>query len=179
MIGNFGFKAVTKSLSTLGLLRYWFLVLIFFGGLVKELAGMASPSLPLPTWRLHPKRRSDSPTRSVVAAATSEDHSLRRKLSSWNARIESLASLEARGISRVPLTERHEASTAQYRDMALIWISANLSANNLAVGLLGPLVFGLGFLDAALCAIFGVILGAAGSAYYSTWGPGSGLRSMV
>ena len=140
---------------------------------------MASSSPPLPTWRLHPEHRSDSPTGSVAAAATNEDHSLRRKLSSWNARIESLAGLEARGISRIPPTERPEASTAQYRDMALLWFSANISANNLAVGLLGPLVFELGFLDAALCAISGLILGAAGSAYYSTWGPGSGLRSMV
>lgn len=140
---------------------------------------MKSRHFSLPTSKLHPKRRGDLPTESVTATAAREDSSLRRKVSQWNARIESLAGLEARGISRVPPAERHEASTAQYRGMALLWFSANISANNVAVGLLGPLVFKLGFLDAALCAIFGLILGATGAAYYSTWGPRSGLRSMV
>ena len=140
---------------------------------------MASPSFPSSDMEPALKRRSDSPTGSVAAVAIAERSFFRRKLSRWNARIESLASLEKRGISRVLPTERHEASTAQYRDMALLWFSANISANNLAVGLLGPLVFKLSFLDAALCAIFGLVVGASGAAYYSTWGPRSGLRSMV
>lgn len=140
---------------------------------------MKSRHFPLSTLKLHSKRRSDLPTESVATVAASEDSPLRLKVSQWNARIESLAGLEARGISRVLPEERHEASTAQYSRMALLWFSANISANNLAIGLLGPLVFKLGFLDAALCAIFGLILGATGAAYYSTWGPRSGLRSMV
>ncbi|KAK0612628.1 hypothetical protein B0T17DRAFT_593520 [Bombardia bombarda] len=44
-----------------------------------------------------------------------------------------------------------------------MWFSANISANNLAVGLFGPLVFGLG----------------CSTAYTRIWGPQSGNRTMV
>lgn len=75
--------------------------------------------------------------------------------------------------------ERHAPSTFGYVQMALLWFSANISANNLAVGFLGPLVYQLSFLDAALCAVFGSLLGAIGTAYMGTWGPQSGNRTMV
>jgi purine-cytosine permease-like protein len=61
----------------------------------------------------------------------------------------------------------------------LLWFSANLTINNLAVALTGPLLFGLGFVDNALCAIFGVTLGALSTAYMATWGAVSGNRTMV
>jgi purine-cytosine permease-like protein len=48
-----------------------------------------------------------------------------------------------------------------------------------AVGMLGPLAYDLGFTDSALCAAFGAVLGAAGAAYMSTFGPESGNRTMV
>ena len=68
----------------------------------------------------------------------------------WNARIESLAGLEARGIVRVQEDERHDMTWWNgYLQMAVIWYSANVTANNLAVGLLGPLLFGLGFTDSS------------------------------
>jgi len=63
--------------------------------------------------------------------------------------------------------------------MAFLWFSANLTANNLAVAFLGPLIFGLGFTDAALCALFGGTLGSAMTAYMSIWGAESGNRTMV
>lgn len=63
--------------------------------------------------------------------------------------------------------------------MAILWFSANVSANNLAVGTLGPLVFGLGFLDSAMCAVFGIMVGSAVTAYMSIWGAQSGNRTMV
>jgi len=63
--------------------------------------------------------------------------------------------------------------------MLLLWFSANLTINNLAVTLTGPLLFGLGFVDCALCAIFGVTLGALSTAYMATWGTVSGNRTMV
>lgn len=97
----------------------------------------------------------------------------------WNAKIESLAGLEARGITRVLPEERHAASLRNYVQMALLWFSSNLTANNLAVGLLGPLVFSLGFVDSALCTVFGAFLGSVGTAYMSTWGAQSGNRTMV
>lgn len=96
-----------------------------------------------------------------------------------NARIESLSGFEARGITRVLPEERQPPSAWDDVAVALLWFSANLSVNNLAVGLFGPLLFGLGFLDSALCAVFGGLLGSLSTAYMSTWGPRSGNRTMV
>lgn len=101
------------------------------------------------------------------------------KLAHWNARIESLAGLEARGIARVLPGERHSGSMLRYVQMSLLWFSANVTANNLAVGLLGPLVFNLGFTDSAMCAVFGTVVGSAVTAYMSIWGAQSGSRTMV
>ncbi|KAL8826243.1 MAG: hypothetical protein Q9170_007474 [Blastenia crenularia] len=101
------------------------------------------------------------------------------KLSKWNQRIENLAGLEARGITRVLPEERHEASLLGYIQMALLWFSANVSANNLAVGMLGPLLFNLGFLDSAMCSVFGILVGSVATAYMSIWGAQSGNRTMV
>lgn len=101
------------------------------------------------------------------------------KAARWNAKIESLAGLEARGITRVLPEERQPASVLGYIQMTLLWFSANITANNLAVGLLGPLVFGLGFTDSAMCAVFGTVVGSAATAYMSIWGAQSGNRTMV
>ena len=100
-------------------------------------------------------------------------------LQKWNAKIESLAGLEARGIARVLPEERHGSSVMGYAQMAILWFSANVTANNLAVGLLGPLVFELGFVDSAMMATFGSILGSVPTAYMSIWGAQSGNRTMV
>ena len=45
--------------------------------------------------------------------------------------------------------------------------------------MLGPTVFYLSFLDASLCAVFGIILGCLPVAYMATFGPQSGLRSLT
>ncbi|KAL9609254.1 MAG: hypothetical protein Q9167_005955 [Letrouitia subvulpina] len=100
-------------------------------------------------------------------------------LSKWNARIESLAGLEARGITRVLPHERHAISLLGYTQMALLWFSANLSANNLGIAMLGPLYFQLSFLDSAMCGVFGAFVGAAATSYMSIWGPRSGNRTMI
>ena len=97
----------------------------------------------------------------------------------WNSKIESFAGLEARGITRVEPWERQEASLMGYVQMMLIWFSSNITANNLAVGLLGPLVYELSFLDSAFCAVFGALVGCLGTAYMSIWGAQSGNRTMV
>jgi len=101
------------------------------------------------------------------------------RLKIWNARIESLANLEARGITRVLPEERQDASMWNYVQMALLWFSANISVNNLAVGLFGPLVYQLGFVDSAMCAVFGTLVGSVSTAYMSIWGAQSGNRTMV
>lgn len=65
--------------------------------------------------------------------------------------------LEARGIRRVEAEERHDLKTLGYSQIALLWFSINLAANNITLGMLGPVVFGLSFLDASLCAVFGTL----------------------
>ncbi|KAJ5249033.1 hypothetical protein N7468_000484 [Penicillium chermesinum] len=100
-------------------------------------------------------------------------------LSRVTARLHSLNFFETRGIERVPVEERHEAKASDYMQMALLWFSTNITANNMAVGMLGPLDYSLGFVDCALCATFGALLGAAGVAYMGTFGPVSGNRTMV
>ena len=101
------------------------------------------------------------------------------KLRQINDKIEGLSGLEARGIRRVLPEERHGISALRYAQMAIIWFSANITANNLTVGMLGPILFNLGFVDSAMMIVFGCLIGSAFTAYTSTWGPQSGNRTMV
>lgn len=88
--------------------------------------------------------------------------------------------LEARGIERVAPEERiKRLSWLSYLQAFLLWVSINLAANNITLGMLGPAVFGLSFLDSALCAVFGSIAGSLVAAWMATWGPISGIRTMV
>ncbi|KAJ6780056.1 hypothetical protein PWT90_01228 [Aphanocladium album] len=104
---------------------------------------------------------------------------LASQLHQWTAWVEGLAGFEARGIRRVDPEERQKASFASDMQIFLLWLSANLSLNNLGAGLLGPMVFGLGFRDAAVCAVLGALFGSLSTAYMCTWGPRSGNRTMV
>lgn len=88
--------------------------------------------------------------------------------------------LEARGIERVKPEERiKRLSWLSYLQAFLLWVSINLAANNITLGMLGPAVYGLSFLDSALCAVFGSIAGSLVAAWMATWGPISGIRTMV
>lgn len=101
------------------------------------------------------------------------------RLRELNNRIENLAGFEARGITRVLPEERQPPSRSNDLQVAIMWYSANISLNNLAAAMLGPLAFELGFLDCAMCAVFGAFLGSLTTAYMSIWGPQSGNRTMV
>ncbi|KAH8650936.1 permease for cytosine/purines, uracil, thiamine, allantoin-domain-containing protein [Tricladium varicosporioides] len=102
------------------------------------------------------------------------------KLQRFANRLEAIAGIEARGIERVPESERERKYAAKdYLYMAMIWFSANCTANNLTVGILGPIAYGLGFVDAMICCLFGTILGSCLTAYISTFGPVSGNRTLV
>jgi hypothetical protein len=90
-----------------------------------------------------------------------------------------LKGVENRGIERVPLEEREEVTPSTSLHMVLMWFSMTLATNNIIAGSMGTLVLGLSFKDAALCAIFGVIVGASIIGYMSTWGPISGNRTLV
>ncbi|KAI6796248.1 purine-cytosine permease FCY21 [Hortaea werneckii] len=87
--------------------------------------------------------------------------------------------LEARGIQRVLPNERHDTRQLGYIQIAILWFSVNLTANNLTLGMLGPAVYYLPFLDSCLCAVFGAIVGSLPVAYIATFGPRSGNRTMV
>ncbi|RDA94939.1 hypothetical protein CP533_0156 [Ophiocordyceps camponoti-saundersi (nom. inval.)] len=104
---------------------------------------------------------------------------LSNRLRDINNRIECLAGFEARGIARVPPDERRPPSLADDLQVAIMWFSANISINNLAAALLGPLLLGLGFVDCVLLAIAGAFVGSLATAYMSVWGPQSGNRTMV
>jgi hypothetical protein len=113
---------------------------------------------------------------SVLSPAPSKSGNIFSRL---NSRLTELEFFESRGIERVPLHERHDAKASDYLQMSLLWFSTNITANNMALGMMGPLIFSLGFVDSALCATFGALLGAAGVAYMGTFGPASGNRTMV
>jgi hypothetical protein len=87
--------------------------------------------------------------------------------------------LEARGIQRVEPDERHDLRLLGYSQVAIMWFSVNLAANNITLGMLGPAVFALGFLDACMLSVFGAFLGSLVVAYIATFGPKSGNRTMI
>lgn len=87
--------------------------------------------------------------------------------------------LEARGIQRVEPDERHDMRLLGYSQVAIMWFSVNLAANNITLGMLGPAVFGLGFTDSCLLGVFGALVGCLVVSYISTFGPKSGNRTMI
>ncbi|MCJ1308917.1 hypothetical protein MMC25_002572 [Agyrium rufum] len=88
-------------------------------------------------------------------------------------------SLESRGIQRVSFEERHPLTSWSYLQTFVLWVSINLAAVNITLGMLAPTTFALSFRDAALCAVFGSLIGSVPVAYIATWGPISGNRAMV
>ena len=122
----------------------------------------------------------------VSGSATSEKHDipptpqlLRGRLARWNDKIEGLAGLEARGITRVLPEEKHGCGPIGYFQMFVLWFGINLCVLNGIVGLLGPLVFSLGWVDCICIVIFANALSSCGAAYTATFGPRSGNRTMV
>jgi hypothetical protein len=87
--------------------------------------------------------------------------------------------LEARGIQRVEPDERQDLRLLGYSQVAIMWFSVNLAANNITLGMLGPVVFALGFVDACLLSVFGAFVGSLVVAYVATFGPKSGNRTMI
>ncbi|OJJ51312.1 hypothetical protein ASPZODRAFT_57139 [Penicilliopsis zonata CBS 506.65] len=87
--------------------------------------------------------------------------------------------LEARGIERVSERERMTLTWVAYLQSFLLWVSINLAANNLTLGMLGPVVYGLSFLDSSLCAVCGCVVGSMVASWMATWGPVSGVRTMA
>lgn len=87
--------------------------------------------------------------------------------------------LEARGIQRVEPDERQDLHLLGYSQVSIMWFSVNLAANNITLGMLGPAVFALGFVDSCLLSVFGAFIGCLVVAYIATFGPKSGNRTMI
>ncbi|KAF9885992.1 hypothetical protein FE257_012170 [Aspergillus nanangensis] len=95
-------------------------------------------------------------------------------------RLDGLAGFETRGIERVPEHMRQgPVTTKKYLEAGLVWFGINCTANSLNVGILGPSVFKLGFVDSIICCVFGTLVGCLCSGYISTFGPVSGCRTLV
>lgn len=163
------------------LLQTFFFFLLFHGivSLTYFISALLNGTMTQP---LEDEEKGNQPTpvvKSLSPKPSSQSSSPKNAFGRFNNRLNSLEFFESRGIERVPLEERHGDTTADYMQMGLLWFSTNITANNMALGMLGPLSYGLGFVDAALCATFGALLGAAGVAYMGTFGPASGNRTMV
>lgn len=104
---------------------------------------------------------------------------LKGKLARWNAKVEGLAGLEARGIARVLPEEKHDGGRLSFLKILALWVGINTVALNIITGFLGPLVFQLGWVDCVCIVIFANALSAGCGAYISTFGPESGNRTMV
>ena len=104
---------------------------------------------------------------------------LKGRLAKWNAKVESLAGLEARGIKRVLPEEKHECGRRGYLHMFGLWFGINLVVMSIITGLLGPLVYQLGWVDCVCIFIFANALSSCAPAFISTFGPQSGNRTMV
>ncbi|KAL8677797.1 MAG: hypothetical protein Q9186_005804 [Xanthomendoza sp. 1 TL-2023] len=104
---------------------------------------------------------------------------LKGRIARWNNKIEGLAGLEARGITRVLPEEKHAGGVRGYLQMFALWFSVNLIVLNIIPGLLGPLLFSLGWVDSVCLCIFATALAACGVSYTSTFGPQSGNRTMI
>ncbi|OCL02298.1 hypothetical protein AOQ84DRAFT_423746 [Glonium stellatum] len=100
------------------------------------------------------------PSPSIFSAEATSPHpqsSIWRRLKQWNTRFEAFIGLESRGIARVLPSERQPITPSSYLQIALLWISCDLTANSITLAMLGPLVFELSFKDSALCAVFGIV----------------------
>ncbi|KAL5045830.1 hypothetical protein BDW71DRAFT_208088 [Aspergillus fruticulosus] len=104
------------------------------------------------------------------------DNECRSRYQRW---AQNVKGLETRGIEPVPIEERQPVSASASFRILLTWFSMGMALNNLVVGTLGTVVMQLSFLDAALCALFGNMLGCVAIGYMCTWGPRSGHRTLI
>jgi NCS1 nucleoside transporter family len=83
--------------------------------------------------------------------------------------------VEPGGVDRIPETERH----GKPLQLLWTWTSPNLEFATVAVGIIGPLFFGLSFWQTFAAIVLGTALGSATHGVVSSWGPPTGLCQMV
>jgi NCS1 nucleoside transporter family len=86
-----------------------------------------------------------------------------------------VVAVEPGGVEFIPLDERH----GKPLQLFWTWTSPNMEFATVAVGILGPLYFGLTFWQSFGAIVLGTALGAGSQAVLSTWGPSNGLPQMV
>ncbi|XAS76973.1 cytosine permease [Dermatophilaceae bacterium Sec6.4] len=83
--------------------------------------------------------------------------------------------VEPGGVEFIPDSERHGTP----RQLLWTWTSPNLEFATIAVGILGPVAFGLTFWQTAVAVVLGAGLGSLSHGVLSSWGPPNGLCQMV
>ena len=83
--------------------------------------------------------------------------------------------IEPGGVEVIPESERHGTPI----QMLWTWTSPNLEFATIAVGIIGPLFFGLSFWQAVAAIVLGAALGSMTHGVLAGWGPESGLCQMV
>ncbi|GAA2746796.1 cytosine permease [Terrabacter aerolatus] len=83
--------------------------------------------------------------------------------------------VEPGGIEQIPDSERHGSPV----NLLWTWMSPNLEFATVAVGIIGPLFFGLSFGQTLAAIILGTVLGSVTHGVLSSWGPQHGLAQMV
>ena len=83
--------------------------------------------------------------------------------------------VEPGGVDIIPESERHGTPL----QLLWTWTSPNLEFATIAVGIIGPLFFGLSFWQTFLAIVVGTALGSASHGVLTSWGPVSGLCQMV
>ncbi len=86
-----------------------------------------------------------------------------------------VVAVEPGGVEFIPLSERHGRPI----QMLWTWTSPNMEFATVAVGILGPLAFGLTFWQSFLAIILGTAVGAATQGLLSARGPKYGVPQMV
>lgn len=86
-----------------------------------------------------------------------------------------IVAVEPGGVEFIPLSERHGTPI----QMLWTWTSPNMEFATVAVGILGPLAFGLTFWQTFLAIVLGTAVGAATQGVLSARGPRYGVPQMV
>jgi NCS1 nucleoside transporter family len=137
--------------------------------------------------RLEAEKTHDQPSPQILPSTNNlpYDHDRRPDSSPWSSRLRSFErallkyNIETRGIQRVEDHEKHRITWLAYLQVFVLWTSINLAINNVTLGMLGPAVYELSFTDSSVCASLGALLGSIPVAWIATWGPISGIRTMV
>ncbi|KAJ6469376.1 cytosine-purine permease [Mycena sanguinolenta] len=84
--------------------------------------------------------------------------------------------VETHGIAPVPKDERVDTRTYQ---LFTIWFSASMNISSVVIGAAGPVVFQLSFWNTTIIALIANVVSCIIPAYFATFGPKLGTRSMV